>query len=510
MLKSKIIILTLFLIVICGMVLRSLDMRGNNLVFDYDQIEDQFYTYTVAHDFNLAIIGRAVYGDPRLHHGVFYYYYNALPFLISNGNFYISVYWNQFFNTLTGIVLFILARLIFKKNLPGLIAAFIVAFSFEFIKFSKWLTLDTPAIFLVPLYYLGLWGVYQRKFWSYLLLPLSLGFCIQSDLSLLYLIPVGLIFFAIFKPKLPGVKLSLFSFGLFLLSISTLIVTELKLQFAGIKFLLNFSGNFQSAAHFTLSQRFWLFAEDFFNSFGNNLFPVRAELGIYLGLLIILASVLFVNASKTRTEEKKGIIFLLFYLFSPAITLLLGYHDTPWFLIGLPGAIALISGYVISKLKLIFGLMLVAVIALSTINIIITRPLPAYKLFDNYYDPSSYLNYQLEMIDYTYKQARGEPFAINSVTYPLYYNAMWEYLYNWYGKEKYGYTPAWLGGDQLYPYGLLSKSDAKEKKFFMLISRTPRIPKWEEDRGKTWALEYGKLMDEKNNPGFLVQEYEEK
>lgn len=483
-------------------------MSGGNLVFDYDQIEDQFYTYTIAHDLNPAIIGRAVYGDPRLHHGVFYYYYNSIPFLISGGNLFASVYWNSFFNVSTGIFLFILARLLFKRNLPGIIAAFITAFSFEFIKFSDWLTIDTPAIFLVPLFYLGLWGFYEEKFWSYILLPVSLGFCIQSDLSFLYLIPVGLIFLVIFKPKLPTLKLFLLSLGLFTASILTLILTEIKLQFSGIKFFLNFSENFSNAAKYSYQDRFLLFFEDFFKNFSGNLLPSRLDLGIYLGLLIILLALYYLYSQKTGRDEKKGIIFLLFYLLSPAITLFLGYHDTPWFLIGLPGAIALISGYVISKFKPIIIISVLTVFALSNINMIIGRPAKAYQLFDSFYDPSSYLAYQIEAVDYTYEQSGGKPFAINSVTYPLYYNAMWEYLYTWYGKGRFGYTPTWLGGDQVYPYSLLAKPQGEEKNFYMLISRTQRIPKWEEDRGKVWALGQGKLMGQKENPGFLIQKYE--
>lgn len=502
------LLLILFIILLGGLILRHISMSGGNLVFDFDQIEDQFYTYTIAHDLNPAIIGRAVYGDPRLHHGVFYYYYNLIPFLISGGNLFVSVYWNGLFNVSSGIVLFILARLLFNRNLPGIIAAFITAFSFEFIKFSNWLTIDTVAIFLVPLFYLGLWGFYKRRFWSYILLPISLGFCIQSDLSLLYLIPVGLLFWVIFKPKLPGLKLLLLSTGLFLLSISTLIITEIKLQFAGIKFFLNFSANFHSVAKLSYPERFLLFFEDFFKNFTNNLLPNKPGLGIYLALPIILLAIYYLHLSKTGKDEKKSIIFLLFYLFSPVITLILGYHNTPWFLIGLTGAVVLISGYVISKFKPIIIIPLLLIIGISQINVIISRPLESYKLFDSYYDSSSYLAYQLGVVDYTYQQAAGQPFAINSVTYPLYYNAMWEYLYNWYGREKFGYVPTWLGGDQLYPYNLLAKSKGEENYFYMIFSRTNRIPKWEEDRGKVWAAKYGKLIKGKENSGFLVQKYE--
>ncbi len=189
--------------------------------------------------------------------------------------------------------------------------------------------------------------------------------------------------------------------------------------------------------------------------------------------------------------------------------LILGYHDKPWFLIALPPAIALISGYTISKLKSLF-LILPAILFIIGSNsaIILQRPQPAYQLFDNIYDSTSHLDYQIQVVDYTYQKSKGEPFAINAVTYPLYYNGLWAYLYNWYGREKYGYIPGWLGGDQLHPYDLLPSSKKQEKIIFMIISETPRIPEVYKNLGKTWVSKNGKLIEEKKFSGFTVQKYE--
>lgn len=147
------------------------------------------------------------------------------------------------------------------------------------------------------------------------------------------------------------------------------------------------------------------------------------------------------------------------------------------------------------------------VIILSNINIIMVRPQKAYELFDSIYDSTSYLNYQLQVVDYTYKNANGKPFAINAITYPLYYNGMWAYLYNGYGKNKYGYEPGWLGGDQLYPYNQLPKSLNDESIFYLLISETGRIPEIFKNLGRIWAQENGKLTEEKKISGFTVLKY---
>lgn len=327
----------------------------------------------------------------------------------------------------------------------------------------------------------------------------------QTDLSFLYLLPITLIFWIVFRPKNPTPKLFLLSTTVFIAAVSTLILTEIKLQFVGIKTLFDFSANLEGA-RLSYLDRLNLFAEDFGANFSNNLVPQRIDLGIYLAAVVIIGILYFLFVEKISKQEKYAVYFLLLYLFSPMVTLILGYHDKPWFLIGLPPAIALTVGYVISKLKYLFLILLVmAVIGISNTMHIINRPREAYQLFDSIYDSTSYLAYQLAVIDYTYKQSEGRPFAINAVTYPLYYNGMWAYLYNWYGKRNFGYIPGWLGGDQLHPYDLLPKQTGKEKYFYMLISETPRIPDIYKNLGKNWADRMGRLIEEKSFAGFTVQ-----
>lgn len=507
--KQRLIIFFLVLIIlIFGFWLRYKNIEGYNLVLDFDQIEDQLYTYTIVIDHNPAIIGRAVYGDPNLHHGVFYYYYNFIPFLLSAGNFLISAYWNSFFNLATAIILFILAKLMFQKTLPAFLTVMIAVSSFEFIKFSNWLTIDTVAIFLVPLFFFGLWNYYQERNWGLILGLMTLGLCIQTDLSFLYLIAIFVIYWIVLRPAMPNSKLLVLSMVGFLTTISTLILTEIKLNFAGIKTLIRLA-TVSEAAQLTYIERLNLFLEDFRISITNNLLPQKAELGIFLAAIIILTLFYYLFSKKTSRQEKNGIYFMLIYLFAPAITLLIGYHDKPWFLIGLPPAIALVSGYTISKLKSPFLYLPVVLIILgSNSAVILHRPNETYKLFDDIYDSTTYLQYQLQVVDYTYQQSSGTQFAINAVTYPLYYNGLWAYLYYWYGAERYKSLPNWLGGDQLHPYDLLPKSKGDEKIFYMIISETSRIPEIYKNKGRIWAMEYGKLIEEKNFTGFTVLKME--
>ncbi|MCL4366364.1 hypothetical protein M1437_04010 [Patescibacteria group bacterium] len=502
-----VIILILLSLLALGGWLRYENIRGFNLVFDFDQIEDAFYTYKITVDHQLPIIGRAIYGDPRLHHGVLFFYYNVIPFFFSGGDLIASAYWNSFFNLLSAVILFFLSKSIFGKKLPALLTAILAAVSFEAIKFAGLLFNETTAFTTVPLFYFGLWSYFKNKKWGLVLSAIFLGLSIESSISFIYLIPITLIFWLIFKPKIPGLKLTILSLIAFTLSVSTMILTEIKLNFSGVKTILTLSAN-SPEARFTYPERLNFFIHDFGKQFSLNLYPQRLDLGLLFAVTVILLSVYPLIQRKTIKEEKRGIYFLLLYLFSPLVTLILGYHQKPWFLIGLPGAIALITGYALYRLKkLILILPVLLLIVWGNTNLILARSHKNYELFDNVYDSTTDLNSQLQVIDFTYQQSNGEPFAINAVTYPLYYNGMWAYLYNWYGKNHFGYVPGWLGGDQLHPYDLLPKATNKEKYFYLLISETGRIPEVFKNKGRTWAQDHGKLIEQKTIGGFTVQKF---
>ena len=211
---------------------------------------------------------------------------------------------------------------------------------------------------------------------------ISLGLAIQTDLSFLYLIPIILIYWFIFRPRMPSFKLALFSVLAFTAATFTLILTEIKLNFAGVKTLINFSNVFEEA-HLTYIERVNFFFKDFIKDFTNNLFPQRPELGIFLTGSIILVILYYLFSNKTTKLERQSIYFLLLYLFAPAITLLIGYHNKPWFLIGLPPAIALITGYAISKFNLFIVIPIVFLIMGNSVSMILQRPNESYKLFDN-------------------------------------------------------------------------------------------------------------------------------
>ena len=110
-----------------------------------------------------------------------------------------------------------------------------------------------------------------------------------------------------------------------------------------------------------------------------------------------------------------------------------------------------------------------------------------FYLFQSKKDSSPYfaiqtgtsLQDQLNLIDYTYQSSYGQPFTISTLTSPYKINTVWNYLYNWYGKNKYGYLPKFFGPDQvglIHEELLLSGECQKNAIHFSIIEPTAGIP----------------------------------
>jgi len=289
----------------------------------------------------------------------------------------------------------------------------------------------------------------------------------------------------------------------FSLATLTMILTEIKFHFAGVASLLE-AGNNVGFGKAPFDKILPAFLQKLWTTFSVNLWPQKQEFGVLLGILVICFLLFELLDKQTNSAAKKGAVFLLLYLFSPALMLFLGYHNAPWFLIGLPPAIALSTGFALSKLKYKWlGLMLIALIIWANIIAISDSQGQGQILLEP--DKSALFSKQLAVIDYTYQESLGQPFAINTLTNPLYINAVWAYNYRWYGKNKYGFLPTWAGGDQLYPYDTLAKFSGKENFLYLIIDVTPRIPDVYKLYLVDWVDKNSQLLAEKDFDGILVQ-----
>lgn len=493
----------IFWIFIFGLFIRFFSIYPYNTIVGFDQARDLFASKTILTQGDIKIIGPTAGNNPDLHHGVLYLYYILPGIVLSGGNPAGVAIWNSLFNAFGSVIIYYLAFALFKNKKTALISSFICAISFEFVQYSGWLSNPSPTIWSVPLFFYGLWSFMKAKNikakkWGLPLASFALGLSIQFELFFLYLIPISLLLMLYMRPKLPNLKIVFLSMFLLVGTLSTMILTEIKFGFAGVKSLIG-AGEYIGGG-LTFSEKLNHFISRFHNEFSKTFLPSSPILGSIIALVVV---VFLLYKIKTQ-KQGNAYLFLLVYLFSPAIMLILGYHASPWFLVGLPPAIALGIGLLLTQIKtqaiLVGILTLLAILNLGAIK-------SSYGHGQTLLEPdeSAILASQIKVIDYTYVESKNESFTINTVTNPLYINAVWGYHYDWYGNSKYGYLPTFSGGDQLYPYNTLEKQNNTEKYLYVIIDQTFRIPQVHKLEAIKWADAQSKLVEETQIPGILIQ-----
>ena len=458
-------------IFIFAFAIRFLAVWPANTIVGFDQARDFFDARKIILNRDLRIIGPTAGNNASLHHGVAFLYFIIPPIILGGGNPIWVVLWNNFFNAAVAVVLFFFARSLFKSTKAGLIAAFLTAVSYYFVQFSGWLSNPTVTLLTVPVFFWGLWEYSQGKKWGLPLASLFLGLSIQFELFFIYLIPTGLILWFILKPKFPNLKIFIYSLLAITFSLFSMILTEIKFQFAGVKSILG-AGGLVGGGNTEFIKLVVIFFRDRWEAFYLNFWPQNPKFGLIFGLFIIFLLIFEMISKKKATRQRN--LFLLVIFFSPAIMLFLGTHNAPWFLIGRSAPGILMAGYLISRIKpetlMIAAIFLIVFANLSAIKSTFGQGQPLLEP-----DKAAILSKQIAVMEYTYQKSTGEKFAIDTVTNPLYINAVWAWNYDWYW-HKYGFRPNWLGGDQIPPYDTLPKSNQDEKYFFLIIDTTPRIP----------------------------------
>ncbi len=491
--------LFLVLIFLIGFGIRFLSVWPSNTVIGFDQARDLFDSINIING-NIRIIGPTAGNNPNLHHGVAWLYFMIPPLLVSQNPIYV-VLWNSFFNAMSAIAIYFIAKELFGNKKVGYIAALITSFSYYYIQFSGWLSNPTGTFLTIPLFVLGLIKYHQGKKWGLPLATFMLGLTIQFELFFLYLIPTSVLLWVILKPKAPSIKLVLVSLLSFMFAVSTMIATEIKFGFAGIKSIIT-AGQLVGGGNGTFIDHLIVFFKDKWETFYLNFWPQNKEVGTLIGIIFVIFLIFEIIKKRKDFGLVKINLVLLILFFSPAVMFLLGTHNAPWFYIGRPPFAILIGSYMLSKIKsntLVAGVLFLSLF----VNLVAIREAcgKGQPLLEP--DKASILSSQIEVMKYTYQKSNGVSFGIDTVTNPLYINAVWAWNYNWYYKN-YNYKPTWLGGDQIPPYNTLEKSNGAEKYLFLIVDQTDRIPPVYTENAINNLKTHAKLIEEKEFGGIKV------
>ncbi|MBP7118684.1 hypothetical protein KBA63_01235 [Candidatus Woesebacteria bacterium] len=487
----------IFLCFILALVIRIYSVFPYNTIIGFDQARDLFDSYTMVQTHHPRIIGPTAGNNPNLHHGIAFIYYLAVPIAFFGPNPMNAVYMNIFIQCTLVFILAYFSWELFHKKETTIVASLMVAFSYSLTQFAGWLSNPTVTLVTVPLFYLSLWKYRTNQKWL-IVAALALGASIEFELFFIYLFPVFLVYWALYRPKLPSLVIFGASLLTFMATTATMIATEIKYSFAGVIDIL--SAGTKVGGNLPFWDRIHFFSLRLQDQFSLSLGPI-----VPTTVAILFCVYIYTQTTDKKTKEGLGFVYL--YAASPTLMLFLGAHNAPWFLIGLPPAMILIYSFVLSRAKAAGYIILIIFLSVAFYKTSLTTR-SGQKLLEP--DQSAILSRQLAAIDYTYKSANGEPFAIDTVTNPLYVNAVWAYSYMWYGKSTYGYTPTWLGGDQIAPYNTLEKANSRETTVFLLEDITNRIPQVYRDRAHNTILENATFRERVTFDEIGVNRYEKK
>ncbi len=500
----------LFLIFIFAYIVRVLYIPRLAVTFGYDQARDAFTAQEILSG-DAKILGPPA-STPGLFHGVFYYYFLAPAYLLGNGSPIVAVYWTSLFNALGVFVVFFLIFLLIKKRGPALLGALLFAVSFEAAQYAAWLSNPTLGVWTVPLIYLGLllWiskpTFLARRDWvGPLVCAFGLGLSIQAEIFLTYHLVVVLLWLYLARKEISFGQITKFTLFLLIL-LSSMVLVEVKF---GFKSLGGFIGliktqdatlNLKSFGDF-----FTLYLNQMGRTFSNTLFPTNVGYAGFAGFLMLFWGL-------KLWKDRGGKIlswepFLASYILSHSSVVSVGGVSTPFLTVGIGSGIIAYAAITITKIwtkNRGIALFLLSLIIISNLLTHLQEAKKGQIIFAIQKD--MLLSKELAAIDYTYDQAQGKSFSINTLTSPLWINTTWSYLYNWYGKNKYGYLPQYHGRDQVGRLGNnLPETSNETSLYFLILEPMQGIP----DRylPETIGLEdsYSVLLEQKEFGEIRVQ-----
>ncbi len=472
--------MVIILIFVLALVIRFLYFP-DNIYFGFDQARDAYHALDIFHG-DLKIVGPSTTFS-GLNHGVLHWYILSPLYFFSGGSIEFVSAAFRIFNGLGVFLIFYLGKILFNKK-AGFLSALFFAISFEQSQFAIYIGNPTLGSLSVPLMYLGLAMVaFKNIKWGLPLAFLGLGFSIQFQFALFYLIVPFILLLFLYKDKFFRLPLKIWGFSALVsvASLSTFILAEFKYQFRMSHTIVNLiiftrSKNFVDILNTYLFEGLQMIK---YNVSGN--LPIN----LLIFLVLIFSFVFFFRKKETRGKIK----FLSVWFFSLFLIFYMGggIHE-PWRNIplyypnvGASVALLLFVAFLISKIQTKFlWLGTFAVIAISLVNLQLIKTInPHGSMSEINAQQGMLFSDEKKILDYLYKESKNQPFTVKAVTMPFDINTTWSYLFEFYGQKKNGYLPLWNGKNALGFPGKLKVQEAQEglpDKRYVIIEPLRGVP----------------------------------
>ncbi|MBI2008231.1 glycosyltransferase family 39 protein [Candidatus Amesbacteria bacterium] len=432
--KHKIILAIILGLALFLRVYRTQDFLG----FWYDQGRDALVIWDLLHKHKFFLIGPTT-GIEGIFLGPFYYYLTAPAYLLGNGHPVYPAIWLATINVCAIFTLFLIGRRYFSPA-TGLIAATLVAFSFELVKYQRWLSNPTPLPLFALIAFSSLLEIIHNspKLRNWLLLGLGIGLSLQLEAaSAIFFVPATLLTLAVYRKSsvinVKNASLALLFFGLTLMP-------QIIFNFRHGNILLNsFSrflikeNSFQPSLYNFYSQRLNLYYQEFTHKF-------YADPRSSLFFTVSLITFIFFVRKKIPVKP----VFASFIWWATPLIFLLFYHGNKGY----------VWGYYFTGIYPVFALIVSAFWAVSFRYLRWSRGIILILLFVFLYQnlsqlktylthPGPYgvsLTSQIQAVDWIYQDASDREFNTDAYVPPMIPYA-YDYLFLWRGKNIFHSTP---------------------------------------------------------------------
>lgn len=434
--KLKIVLL----IILLGGSLAMRTFRTPDLLrFYYDQGRDAMVVSDMILKHQPVLVGPTT-GLAGILRGPAFYYLLLPAYIVGQGSPIIAAIWLQIINLFGLYIFYRLAKELFSP-LAGLLAVGLLGLSAHMVDLSRWLSNPSPVLTTVPLMLYGMVSVLRGRtpqFWLPVV-ALMLGLNLQFEMaSEIWFIPVVVILLVLRGRTLQVTRrTALISIAIFLLTLVPQVIFDIRHE--GIMrnaIIQNFTHPQSPSFGFnptTIRSRLTLFTETY-----------TYILSPYYSWTLPLLFFLFVPIL-FFAKVRRGFVLPLIFFLTPLtiLTFFIGNSGNfyTYYLIGtFPIFILLVSGILSVYLSRLTPAFFFAII------LIFFALIGNFRVLNDFFrqgidGPNSItIRNQLDNIDWIYQTASGRPFRVEVYVPPV-IPYSYDYLFRWYGQNKYGYVP---------------------------------------------------------------------
>jgi len=455
--ENKIIYLFLLVILLASAFFRLYRVEAL-LGFHYDQGRDALKVQEILALKDFPAIGPTT-GIAGLFLGPFWFYLLVPFYWLGRGSPVVAASFISLFDVGAVFLMYWLGKEFYTRKI-GLLAAFFWGFSYYLILSARWLSNPSPIPFFTLLLIFGLGKFFLQQKEKYLFLIFtSLAICLQLEMaSAVFFIPVIILLWLIFKPKIIHKKYLWGSVAVFLAFLIPQFLFEIKNKFLMTRNFFSFSqGEINTETSKTWALPTFEFLKQRIVAYFNILFSkletnpaYTAKILVFLWLIFIIAKIPV--AFKRKSEENGMNLIWLIFLFVPLFCLLFfvgnfgrlyDYYLTGFF----PAFIFLFTLFVafFLKKKLYSGRTSYAYWPIFALILFwfLYFNLPFLKnyLLAGVDGPTNItLGNQLQSIDWIYQDADQEKFNVDVYVPPV-IPYSYNYLFPWRGERVYHQQP---------------------------------------------------------------------